>query len=57
MKRVDRADFRTIDIAWEAHKFRNAIAHEGAAIPLERRDADRIIGLYQRVFREFNFVE
>jgi hypothetical protein len=57
MKRVDRADFRTIDFAWEAHKFRNMIAHEGTAARLDKRDAERILGMYQRVFREFHFVE
>jgi len=57
MKRVERADFRSIDLAWEAHKFRNKIAHEGAGMHLERDTAERVVGLYQRVFREFHFIE
>lgn len=56
MKQVDRADFNTIDLAWEAHKVRNAIAHEGSARLLNEREARRVIGLYERVFREFGFV-
>jgi len=57
MKRVERADFRTIDLAWEAHKFRNQIAHQGTGLELGRGDAERTIGLYQRVFREFHFID
>ncbi len=57
MKQVDRADFNTIDLAWDAHKYRNRIAHETSDIALEYREVRRIIGLYERVFREFGFVE
>lgn len=57
MKQVDRADFNTIDLAWEAHRYRNRIAHETAHAPLEHREVRRIISLYERVFREFDFIE
>ena len=57
MKHVDRADFNTIDIAWEAHKARNAIAHEGAAHTLSPRDVRKVIDMYERVFREFHFIQ
>lgn len=57
MKAVERADFNTIDLAWEAHKIRNRIAHEGAAHLLNAREARRVIALYERVFREFRVVE
>lgn len=57
MKQVDRADFNTIDLAWEAHKVRNSIAHEGSARALNAREVHRVIGLYQQVFREFKFIE
>jgi len=57
MKQVDRAKFNTIDYAWEAHKIRNQIAHEGAAFPLNARDVRRIIGLYESVFREFDLLK
>lgn len=56
MKQVDRADFNTIDLAWEAHKIRNRIAHEGSEHPLSAREARRIVSLYEKVFREFNFI-
>lgn len=57
MKQVDRSRFHTIDFAWEAHKVRNAIAHRGSQQILDQREARRVIGLYERVFKEFQFVE
>jgi hypothetical protein len=56
MRKVDRSSFNTIDMAWEAHRARNRIAHE-AGHTLIAAEARRIIDLYQRVFREFKFVE
>ncbi len=56
MKHVDRANFNTIDAAWEAHKVRNAIAHEGAAHVLNQREVRRVISLYEKVFREFGYI-
>ncbi len=53
LKAVERSDFTTIDNAWEAHKIRNQIAHEGASFPLNQREAKRVIALYQTVFEEF----
>ena len=57
MKTVDRADFRTIDLAWEAHRARNRIAHESSETGLSSRDAHHVIDLYTKVFREFQFVD
>lgn len=57
MRQVEKADFRTIDMAWEAHKIRNKIAHEGSAHSLNAREARRVIDLYEAVFREHGFVE
>jgi uncharacterized protein YggT (Ycf19 family) len=56
MQRVERSDFLTIDEAWEAHKIRNAIAHQGDGFALSQREARRVIGLYERVFREFEYL-
>jgi hypothetical protein len=56
LKNADPAHFKTIDNAWEAHKIRNAIAHEGQDFTLTQREARRIVGLYETVFREFDFV-
>ena len=57
MRQVARGDFNTIDVAWEAHRARNAIAHQGIGAPLSSREAGRIISLYEKIFREFNFIE
>ena len=57
MRQVDRAQFNSIDLAWEAHRARNQIAHQGRDVPLDSREARRIIGLYERIFREFRFIE
>lgn len=57
MKQVDRANFNTIDLAWEAHKVRNRVAHEGSAHTLSSREARRVIGLYAEVLKEFGYIE
>lgn len=57
MKQVEKSDFNTIDSAWEAHKVRNRIAHEGADVVLNIREVRRIIHLYYDVFREFEYIE
>lgn len=56
MKQVDRANFNSIDDAWEAHKIRNRVAHEGTAHELSHREVRRVIALYERVFREFGLI-
>lgn len=56
LKSVDKSDFTTIDDAWEAHKIRNSIAHEGASFLITEREAKRVIALYKRVFDEFDYV-
>jgi hypothetical protein len=55
LKNADETLFRTLQDAWEAHKIRNRIAHE-AGYYLTRRDAQRAIGMYERVFREFKVI-
>ncbi len=56
LKSVERADMTTLDFAWEAHKTRNDIVHDGSSYLLNERDAKRIISLYEAVFREFEMV-
>lgn len=56
MKAIEKSDFTTIDNAWEAHKIRNQIAHEGSDYILTQREAKRIIALYQTVFEEFQII-
>lgn len=56
LKSVDKSDFTAIDDAWEAHKIRNSIAHEGASFLITEREAKRVIGLYKKVFEEHNYI-
>jgi len=56
LKSVEKSDFLTLSDAWEAHKVRNRIAHEGTDFRLSQREAQRIIGLYENVFKEFHYI-
>jgi len=53
LKSVDKSDFLTLNSAWDAHKVRNQIAHEGTDFQLNEREAKRVIELYKTVFSEF----
>lgn len=56
LKQVEKSDFVTLDKAWEAHKIRNTIAHEGGDFILTQREAKRIVNLYKDVFEEFHYI-
>jgi hypothetical protein len=55
LKQIEASDFTTLQEAWEAHNFRNRIAHESDS-GISRRDVNRIIGLFEKVFREFSYI-
>ena len=52
LKAAPRSSFQTIDMAFEAHGIRNAIAHSGPDFRISEREARRVIGLFQKVFEE-----
>lgn len=56
LKQVRPDTFAKLDAAWEAHKVRNRIAHEGAEFSLSAHEARRVITLYEEVFREYKFI-
>jgi hypothetical protein len=56
LKAVEKSDFVTLEQAWEAHKIRNAVAHQGGEFLISEREAKRVIGLYEAVFREFDYI-
>lgn len=56
LKKIERSDFVTLDQAWEAHKIRNRIAHDGIDFHITRQEAERVIKLYKQVFEEFYFI-
>jgi hypothetical protein len=53
---LQAADFRAIQLAWDAHKVRNRIAHEGSQFTLTDREAKRVFALYEAVFREMKLI-
>jgi len=57
MKQVSKGDINSIDDAWEAHKVRNKIAHDGSDYDLNQREARRVIGLYENVFNELGYID
>ncbi len=56
LKQAVQADFRTLNDAWEAHKVRNEIAHQGSSFELSETLAHDIIAKYENVFHEFNVI-
>src|SRR3989344_1148643 len=56
LKSADRTEFKTLDDAWEAHKVRNQIAHEGSAFNISEQLVHRTIAHYENVFREFKVI-
>ncbi|MFA7252453.1 MAG: hypothetical protein WC027_01195 [Candidatus Paceibacterota bacterium] len=56
LKSIEPSDFTNIEAAWEAHKIRNSIAHEGSEFAINEREAKRVIGLYELVFQEFEYI-
>lgn len=56
LKDANPLQFTTLDLAWKAHKMRNAIAHMGEAFPLGERDVHMTIQNYARVFEEFGII-
>lgn len=55
LKGIEKSDFNTLDLAWEAHKVRNQIAHDPSFM-LTQREARRVVSLFEQVFKEFSFV-
>jgi len=52
LKGLSTTQLNTLDDAWEAHKIRNRIAHDGADFVLTKHLASDTISRYQRVFAE-----
>ena len=52
LKAVEPADMKTLQDAWDVHKVRNQIAHQGSAFILSELLARRTIARYEAIFRE-----
>ena len=55
LKAIEPSDFVTLQDAWDAHKLRNRIAHEGN-FGLTKHEALRAIAMFRRVFEEFEYI-
>ncbi len=53
LKMANPFQMKTLDVAWQAHKVRNQVAHSGADFILTERDVRATIDQYKRVFEEF----
>ena len=52
LKSANRATFHALDDAWQAHKVRNEIAHQGSDYILTKRIVNETLMRYRRVFDE-----
>lgn len=57
LKQITPGDLASVQIAWEAHKVRNRIAHDGAAFELSQPEARRILSYFEIVFRDLGAIE
>lgn len=57
LKVVEPGDLASYNEAWEAHKVRNQIAHEGAAtMDFSKKMARDTIGKFEKVFKELGYI-
>ena len=57
LKQITPAELGSIQIAWEAHKVRNRIAHDGASFVLTQPEARRVLSYFEIVFRDLEVIE
>lgn len=56
-KQITPDKLPSIQIAWEAHKVRNRIAHDGAAFVLTMPESRRVLSYYEIVFRDLEVID
>lgn len=56
LKNASPKSFQTLEMAWQAHKVRNKIAHSGTDFVLTKKLAQETITQYKMVFEEFGVV-
>lgn len=57
LKSITPDQLASIQIAWEAHKVRNRIAHEGADFNLTMPESRRVLSYFEIVFRDLGAIE
>ncbi|MCF7831266.1 MAG: hypothetical protein K9M36_00030 [Candidatus Pacebacteria bacterium] len=56
LKNVDPGDFPLLQQAWDAHKVRNAIAHQGMTYELSHALAYQTIKIYETIFLSYRII-
>lgn len=56
LKKANPEKFKNLNSVWEAHNIRNKIAHEGSDFKISKHEADRVIYMYEQVFRDYNYI-
>jgi hypothetical protein len=54
--KLQSAHFHSVQDAWEGHKVRNRIAHDGSAFELSQALAQRTVAYYESAFRELEAI-
>lgn len=56
LKSANKDTFRNLNFAWESHAVRNKIAHQGTDFALSKKEATRIISLYEKIFIDYDYI-
>ncbi|MCF7835919.1 MAG: hypothetical protein K9M15_02240 [Candidatus Marinimicrobia bacterium] len=56
LTKIKKVQLNSLDDAWEAHKVRNKIAHEGNRYEITKNKAEKTIELYENVFKELGYI-
>ena len=56
LKQVTEEQLPSVQLAWEAHKVRNRIAHDGAEYTLTQPEARRVLSYFEIVFRDLEVI-
>ncbi len=55
LKAIERGDLRNLDLAWEAHKYRNGLAH-GDEVEFNQHEVRRVISHFEKVLKELGVI-
>ncbi len=55
LKQFDRSRSSWIDAAWDVHRLRNTLAHEGGRYPLNQREVVRAYKIFENLLTEFGY--
>ena len=56
LSNLDPGDMPSLQKAWDAHKVRNALAHQGSTYELSYPEAQRTIEMFEQVLREGGYL-